>query len=92
VTWTEDASSGEMVTLVISATKVSVSDGVITCVVPDSAETVTVDSSLLGEFSNGDFVSVVLSRAATSMASDTNATIYLIGGVSSSGTGTITTL
>jgi hypothetical protein len=93
LSWTQDSTAGETVTLTISATKISTaSEGTITCVVADSAQTVTVDSSLLGKFSDGDFASIVLTRDLTSTAKDTNATLYLIGSVSESGSGTFSSL
>lgn len=93
ISWTRDSTAGETVTLTISATKISTaSEGTITCVVADSAQTVTVDSSLLGKFSDGDFASIVLTRDLTSTATDSNATLYLIGSVSESGSGTFSSL
>jgi hypothetical protein len=88
ITWTSEGLQGETVTLVVSASSVAGSHGVITCVVPDSQAQVTVSSSLFGHFSTGDHASVQLLRTVLSKAAADNATIYLEGQVSSTGAGT----
>jgi hypothetical protein len=81
VTWT--AGTGN-ITLILTATKGTASDGDIVCTGTDSG-TMTVDSSLLGNFSANDTGTVSLERAIQSNPSDDNATITLTSSTSSSG-------
>jgi hypothetical protein len=90
VNWSEDTiATGDNVTLVLTGSHGGASDGSITCFVPDSDKTVSVDKSLLANFSTtGETATVSLSRSVVSNATDANATIYLVGSVSESGAGT----
>jgi hypothetical protein len=89
LSWTKDASAGQNVTLVLSATKGTTAEGTITCVVPDSQAQVTVESTLLGHFSAGDNAALTLSRTLHSSASADNASIHLVGSSMQSGTATL---
>jgi hypothetical protein len=94
VKWAEDTiATGDNVTLVLTGSHGGASDGTITCYAPDSDKTVSVDKSLLANFSTtGETATASLSRSVISTATDANAKIYLIGSVSESGAGTYQSL
>jgi hypothetical protein len=80
VSWTVEGVAGELLVFVIGAiTSGAVADGDITCIVSESAGTVTVDGALLGNFAASDTASLLLERAIFTPAPDDNAAVSLVG-------------
>ena len=84
VSWT--AGNGINVRVLLAAAKGTAADGSITCVVPDSAGTVSVPSALLGKFATGDTGLISLTRTSSNQVSGANATVLMAATTSVGGT------
>jgi hypothetical protein len=89
ITWTAENKVGELGVLIMSGVNGSALVGSILCVVPEGGGAINVDATLVGKFSAGNTMSVILERAVPNIIStDDNAAVYLSGAVVNVGSGT----
>jgi hypothetical protein len=83
VSWT--ASTATSMEVLIDAIKTNKGDGTITCLVADSAGTVSVPSALLGKLTTGDTGLISLTRTNLTKSTDGNVTVNLTSTVTAAG-------
>jgi hypothetical protein len=79
LSWTPDARGGE--TMIVALTDETVANGEISCSVQDSAGTVTLPATLLGNFTPGHMARLIATRLSVVHPNDSNTQVNLVAGV-----------